>query len=256
MNKFGVQRKGVTYLSESIKYASTVIVAGIDSCPAGWLMVKNTGDKFAAQVYETFGEIIYANSNLDRIFIDIPVGLSSKNHIRTLDTTLRAQLKKRGSTVFNAPSRPAVYEEDNNKARRANILIEGKSLSIQSLNIRAKIREVDMFLIDKPNYREIVFESHPEFCFKQLNKSVLLTSKSKEEGIEERLNILKRYNSQLEDLFNNVLKSTKRSRVRKDDILDAMCLCLTNLIAVENGISLLQDENKIDEKGIPLRIAF
>jgi 8-oxo-dGTP diphosphatase len=231
-------------------------IAGVDGCRAGWLMIKFANDEYTFDVYPDFQKLIRFNPDLDRIFIDIPIGLSTKKIKRTIDSTLRRVLKKRGSTVFNAPSRPAVYEINDEKARALNIQIEGKSLSIQSLNIRNKIKEVDEFLIHSATFRSKIYESHPEFCFSVLNGDILLSKKSTKEGIKARLEIIKSKNPVLHRLYNQILHQTKRNEVKKDDIVDAICLCICNQIALMKGIKLLKDENTEDIEHIPIRIAY
>ncbi len=230
-------------------------VAGIDGCKYGWIIIKWVDSRYAYDVYPTFIELMRDNKDLDRILIDIPIGLSSKKHPRTIDKEMRKELQNRRSTVFNAPCRAAVYEKDNEKARQLNIQIEGKSLSIQSLFIREKIREVDQFLVESNSVVELI-ESHPEICFKHLNQNIVQTKKSKSEGIDERLKIIENYDSQLLDLYKSAIKIFKRSEVKKDDIVDAMVLCLANRLAKGNTLSFLTDSNTIDEEGIKMRVAF
>jgi predicted RNase H-like nuclease len=154
------------------------------------------------------------------------------------------------------PCRAAVYEPNDEKARLLNQQVEGKSLSIQSLNIRSKIKEVDEYLCAKHTSFEII-ESHPELCFKYLNKqNILLSKKSTEAGIDERLNILQGFDHHMFELYNEILFSFKRKDVKKDDIVDAMCLCLVNKLAVGCNLNLLENENKYDETGLKMRIGF
>jgi len=169
---------------------------------------------------------------------------------------LRKELKGRGSTVFNAPSRAAVYEVDDQKARILNQKIEGKSLSIQSLNIRDKIRQVDICLAQKKQ-SILILESHPEFCFKNLNQGrVLQSKKSNADGIQERLNVLLSYDSNILPLYNRIRTETKRKDLKKDDIVDAICLCLANQLAGRQKLQFLSDAHRFDERGIEMKVAY
>lgn len=232
----------------------TPIYAGVDACKAGWIMVKSVQETYAFGLWERVEDMILENADIQRFLIDIPIGLGSKSHLRTIDQTLRRELAKRSSTVFNAPVREAVYAENYTEAKAKNLSIEGKSISIQSFNICPKIKETDEFLIQN-NDIEII-ESHPELCFKYLNGGeVVLSKKSTPEGAEERLAILRKYDSNIPKLFNKILSETKRKQAKKDDILDAICLCLVNRLAAEK-LDFLTDENFIDEKGIEMKIAY
>jgi predicted RNase H-like nuclease len=230
-------------------------LGGIDGCSAGWVIASSLDGKYELEIYDNFKSIISNYGNLDRILIDIPVGLSSKKAGRTIDAKLRQELKNRSSTVFNAPCRSAVYESDDKLARQFNIQTENKSLSIQSLAIRGKIKEVDEYLCENKSDITII-ESHPELCFKFLNKSIVQSKKSTPEGVDERLTIIENYDPKLVDLYQRKLKEIKRKHAKKDDIIDAICLCLVNKLGSEENHSYLVDENAVDEKGIMIRIGY
>ena len=139
-----------------------MIYGGIDGCKAGWLLISHINDSYTYNVLSSINELERFLKDPSRIFIDMPIGLSSDEFPRTIETTLRKELGNRSATVFNAPARPAVYESDREKAKELNKKIEGKSLSEQSLNIKDKILELDLFLAQqKTNFHLI--ESHPNF---------------------------------------------------------------------------------------------
>ncbi|KAA3632584.1 MAG: DUF429 domain-containing protein [Bacteroidetes bacterium] len=234
-----------------------MVLAGIDGCKKGWLMVKHEQGKYNYGVYENIDDLATDNPDLKRSFIDIPIGLSSKGFMRTIDGVIRKELPGRSSTVFNPPCREALQFENYEQAKKENIRIEGKGISKQAFFISTKIKEVDDFLLQN-NLEFEVFESHPELCFKYLNpaKEVLLTRKSTSEGAEERMAILKQYDRNILSLYQQILDNTKRSNVKKDDILDAICLCIANRLSEKNNYSLLKDKNSVDLSGIEIKIAF
>ena len=127
---------------------------GIDGCRKGWFCVIFDGRNFSYMLLEKLPDLFKTHATTESILIDIPIGLSTKDSPRTIDTLLRKSLIPRGSTVFNAPCRAAIYATDFNSARRINMAVEGKSLSAQTLNITSKIRETDE-LIRENNYRLI-----------------------------------------------------------------------------------------------------
>ncbi|MCO6493141.1 MAG: DUF429 domain-containing protein [Phaeodactylibacter sp.] len=296
-----------------------ITLAGIDGCPYGWILVTHQAGKYAVSIHESFAALMQSNSGLDRVLIDIPIGLSTANYPRTIEKAMRRELGPRSSTVFNAPCRLAVYEKDNERARRLNQQVENKSLSIQSLLIRDKIREVDAclsrgevgtaILLDifldteyadlparlqcrrqagrqagktqshteaektpcslcwpqgalcpKPfcpvAWSAAIIESHPELCFKYLNGGVVLSKKSKPEGIEERLEILSRYEARVMEIYNQAVKRFKRKEAKRDDIIDAICLCVVNKLAGEDRLKFLADENGVSENGVKIRIGY
>ena len=232
-----------------------MIVAGVDGCRFGWVMVKWNGNNYSCGTYRSIGVLINDNKDLKRILIDIPIGLASAKTKRTVEQKMRRELKYRHSTVFNPPCREAVYELNDEAARTINIEIENKSLSVQSLNIRNKIKEVDELLRAPISLN--MMESHPEICFKYLNTgATLLSNKSKESGAIERLKILSNFDRNIKDYFKKVSKQTLRKHVKKDDIIDAMCLCLVNKLGTETKLKYIIDENIKDDYGIEIKIAY
>jgi len=236
-----------------------MVLGGVDGCHKGWILVKYMNDNYTYGVYENFQDLIDEHPEMDSILIDMPIGLSSRSHKRTIDHLLRKALKGRASTVFNAPCRDSIYITDVEKAKQKNREIEGKNLSIQSLSLCEKIKQLDVYLQKTTSKQIPVIESHPELCFKYLNKGhqVLLSRKSTKEGLAERLGILKQYESRIEVLFEKIVKETKRKDVKKDDIIDALCLCIVNKWGTQEKMHFLQDVNcNQDEKQIALRIGF
>lgn len=232
-----------------------MIAGGIDGCKYGWIMATHKAGEYGITIHKSFAALMESNSNLGRVLIDIPVGLSTANYPRTIEKAMRSELGQRSSTVFNAPCRLAVYEKDNEKARLLNQQVENKSLSIQSLQIRNKIREVDEFLSRGKTSAEII-ESHPELCFKYLNGGVVLSKKSRPEGIAQRLEILSKYEDGVMEIYDRAVKQYKRKEAKRDDIIDAICLCLVNKLGEGNRLKYLADENSISENGIKIKIGY
>ncbi len=191
------------------------------------------------------------------VLIDIPLGLGSPELPRTVEKELRKRVPGRGSTVFNVPCRAAVYADDKAEARRLNTDETGKSLSEQSLNICPKIREADIWLRSRIDGNEVLrlYESHPETAFAALKGDVLLSNKSQSGGREERLNLLKASDGELDRLYEFILKETKRKDLKPDDILDAAALCRIALLSEKKGLCFIRDENDQDEFGIEIQIA-
>lgn len=232
-----------------------MIVAGIDGCKKGWIMIKSSSGDYSFDVYKNIFDMAADNEDLERILIDIPIGLSSRKIKRTVEKELKKELKYKHSTVFNPPCREALFQKDYVSVKKKNIEIEGKSLSIQSYNISNKIRELDEFWQSKPETE--IIESHPELCFKYLNKGeIVLSKKSTLVGLNERIKILATHEKKTKNLFKIIENNTLRKDVKRDDIVDALCLCLVNKLGGKNDLSFIEDDNKIDENGIEMRIGY
>lgn len=233
-----------------------MIVAGIDGCPFGWAMIKHDGMAYSFGLFSTLAQLVAEHSDLQRVLIDMPLGLSSEHGLRTIDSRMRRELKGRSSTVFNAPSRPAIEATTYEQAGNENLAIEGKKISKQSWYISKKIKELDVFVQTNPSNIEFV-ESHPELCFKYLNRNqVLMSNKSTQTGLKERLDLVSRFDPLMTVVFRDFCQETLRKDARRDDIVDALALCLVNKLAGENGMSYLLDDYVEDFEGIPIRIAY
>ena len=214
---------------------------GLDGCPAGWFAVWQhtqpqgqpdahaTLDKsIGYAVFKDIAELMAELADAQRILIDMPIGLKV-DAPRQLESQLRKLLGKKRSSVFPVPARPAVYAPSYEKACQLNVTALGKKLSKQSWNICAKIQQVDQYLIEHRDSRGKLLESHPELAFQRLAGRELEHGKKTRSGLQERLQILGLHNAALPSLFSNVLATTRRADVARDDILDAMALMLSAL---------------------------
>lgn len=233
------------------------MTAGIDGCRGGWIMVSHDRGVGDYALAPALADLLDALPPDSLVLIDIPLGLGSPGYPRTVESELRRRVPGRGSTVFNVPSRAAVYAESKDEARRMNIRETGKSLSEQSLNICPKIRQADSWLRSRNDGSKTIslYESHPETAFAALKGEVLLSKKSQPEGREERLALLRKADAEFGSLYERILKETKRKDVRADDILDAAALCRIAELGRSRGLDFIRDGNDRDELGIEMKIA-
>ena len=226
--------------------------AGLDGCKSGWFMIYYQDDRYQYQLINSIQNASAVFKRSHKIFIDIPVGLSSKNYIRQIEKKMRKLLKNRSSTVFTPPCREALMQNNYQIANETNRLITSKGLSKQAFNIGKKIAEVDTFLEKERNFQLV--ESHPEICFKILNGTVLQTKKNTAEGVEQRRNIISSVSSSLDKLVTDVLQAYPKSKVQQDDIIDAAVLCLSAQISLTYNTLEWKEKNYIDQKGIQVKI--
>lgn len=225
---------------------------GLDACKKGWCVVGYIEGALVWGCFDYIEDVVAAFPKVNRMLIDIPIGLSSENFNRTVDAKARTYLQKRKSSIFSPPCREAVYADNYRKALEINKIITGKGISIQAYNISSKIREIDVWFKTKPKAME-VYEAHPELCFKSLYGNDLEYSKHDKEGISMRKKILFSQEPKLEDVFEDLMKRFKRSEVKPDDILDAMALHLINRTA---DLSFVEDDNTVDETGKKVGIVY
>ena len=116
---------------------------------------------------------------------------------------------------------------------------------------------MDEFLRLPKSNKVFIKESHPEYCFINLNNNnPLIHSKKTKEGFLERLSILKRHEKNIEPIIEKTLENFKKEKVKKDDILDAIALALTSKYWQNNGSRIISQNPKNDEMGIPFEIYY
>ncbi len=112
-------------------------------------------------------EVLAAHPDAERILVDIPIGLPSKQcPVRPCDLLARKLLgAPSASSVFPPPSRAACRAASVAEARRINLSEVERSLSEQAWGICRKVAEVGALLLAQSAARKVVREMHPEVCF-------------------------------------------------------------------------------------------
>lgn len=143
-------------------------IAGVDGCRGGWLVagaVLGRGGALALEplrVYGRFAEVLASGFAI--VAVDIPIGLPEGPLPggRACDREARRLLGfPRSTSVFSAPSRPAVAAGSFAEAKTCN-----GGMTIQAFNICPKIADVDAAL--DPALQDRVVEAHPELTFLEL----------------------------------------------------------------------------------------
>jgi predicted RNase H-like nuclease len=174
--------------------------AGIDGCPAGWIVafVRPDGPEVRIRIVPSFADVLASDERPEFIVVDIPIGLpdSGSRGGRAAENAVRHLLGQRQSSVFSIPSRQAVFAEPgpfagqvalNEAHRRASEIARAtceppRGIAIQAFMIFPKIREVDVLLRSDASLPDRVFESHPEVAFWRLNGERALTEPKKVKG--------------------------------------------------------------------------
>lgn len=208
-------------------------VAGVDGCRAGWVVVLR--DRLAgthlALVVPSFHAVLALREAPAVIAVDVPIGLLATASAggRECEVLARQLLRTRASSVFSAPTRPALgafraggdYQAVSTANRGGVTTAPG--LSRQTFGILPKIDEVDAALSSA--LQGVVREVHPELCFAEANSGTPMThSKKTSTGRTERVALLRHlgFVAPLQLLGAKRPKGTK-----SDDLLDACIACWT-----------------------------
>ena len=234
-----------------------MIYVGVDGCRQGWFtVILEDKNHWQVEVFPHISDLWKQFKGAQLILIDIPIGLRDNNfNERHCDKEARALLiPKRKPSVFISPCRAAVYATDYIEAKRINKEKTGRSLSVQTLAIIPKIKQVDQFLTSNSDTRSIIRETHPELCFLVLNnrKSTFFSKKDKK-GIHERKRILTSVYPQASEIIDYSLRKFTRKSVAEDDILDALVAAVT-ASRKESGLQTIPENAEIDSNALPMEI--
>ncbi|WP_371381395.1 DUF429 domain-containing protein [Sporomusa aerivorans] len=236
---------------------------GIDSCKKtgryhGWaaFWIEETGD-YGYAVYPAIADIMADHHAAACLLIDIPIGLpeTQAEDAARPDSELRRRLKGKSSSVFNTPCRQAVYCQDKQTAKTINQAVLKKSLSEQSLGFSGKIRQVDEFLRNHPQYIGRLSESHPEYGFAILNAGrPLMSKKSEEAGLGERRSVLRQFFSKADNALDEIIAHYPQRLL--DDFLDAMVLAVMGSIGLKTGFASIPAQPAKDRQGLPMEVVY
>lgn len=229
---------------------------GVDGCKSGWFVVgiDDDGD-FEVEIIPGFSAIQRWLDSAALVLVDIPIGLLSAGTTeRQCDLDARQMIRPRGSTVFPAPARSAIFEDTYEAASAENYRCLGRKLSKQSFQICSKIREVDEFLREvRPGSK--IREFHPEVALCGLNgMSPVLTRKKDRDGYRQRLDLLRSLYSQAVKVYAAARQTALKKHLADDDILDALAGAVTasNFPKLET----LPASPPRDDEGLPMEMVF
>lgn len=234
--------------------SSNVICIGVDGCKGGWITaILNQGD-LKIEKFTSIDDIVNSHPNFDEFIIDMVIGLpSTQNHVRP-DTYARQIIKERTSTIFPAPCRQAIYAKTVADAYEENERVLGKKFTPLTVGIIPKIRELDSFLQNNPQYKNVIKESHPEVCFAKLNRRTIMSKKSEIDGLEERIRLLAQYIPNLSCMKLAAL--SKSMKCNMDDIVDAICLTVTANLATQGSFEIIPQNPMRDETDLLMQMVI
>lgn len=231
---------------------------GADGCRAGWFWVAfSPPRRWSVGVASGAAALWAAHRDAERLLIDVPVGLlEGGEDERACDRRARELLGPgRGSSVFPAPCRPAVYTDDPEEASRVNEERTGRGLSAPVRSLLDDIRDVDRLLRSDPEARAAVVETHPEVAFWGLHGGrVVGPGKRDREGMLERLAILDAHDPRAPRVASASLLAFPRNQVARDDILDAVAAAVT--ASRHGGLRTIPADPPTDEHGLAMAMAL
>lgn len=230
--------------------------AGIDGCKAGWILITFDENSYY-EVIRTDEDLKKAINRFDRILIDMPIGLEDERYTRKCDDLLRKKLgPEYASSVFSPPIRPALNAPSYVEANMQSYEFTEKRLTVQAWNITPKIKTLDQLLTANPGFQDVVFESHPELIFMNLNGGMIFQKKNTKKGLRHRLSLVSEHERVAKDFFREVKEEYRRNEVEEDDIVDAMALALGAKQSREKSLKTLPEDPEKDSNGLVKAIHY
>jgi len=197
-------------------------VAGVDGCPAGWVVAlvsvePGTDASTELHVVRTFADVLALRPAA--IAVDMPIGLADAGP-RACDIEVRRRLGVRRASVFPAPIRPVLDATDYRKALAIGRAVDGRGMSKQAFHLLPKVRELDAIVT--PRRQRTIVECHPELCFAVMRGAPCPHPKRTAAGRAERVRALSAVFPEVE----NLLQLPHRG-ARSDDVLDAFATAWT-----------------------------
>ena len=226
------------------------VVAGLDGCRGGWLMVRlDTADRRVSVVLASSWPVLDF-SGLALAAVDMPIGLADHGP-RACDLAARALLPTgRKASVFAPPRRYMLACGSWRRAQAEGRRREGVGLSKQSWNLIAKIAEIDRHIQPRDQVR--LREAHPELIFHNLNDWQALPPKKTPEGARTRQALLARHGLALAP---DALPCPRRLAGR-DDLFDAAACALAAERALAGRARRLPPDPARDRRGLVMEIWY
>lgn len=215
------------------------MVAGVDGCRAGWVVVHD----HRAAVRACFGEVLTALPDDTVVGVDMPIGLFDDHRPggRDADRAARTELGPKHNSVFSAPPRCVLGTRTLAQARG-----RGGRLTLQTLNLLPRIEDVDRVMT--PALQARVFEVHPELSFAAMNGGrPVLAPKRTARGAEERLALLARA---------GVPVPERPSGAALDDLLDACALSWSAGRIARGEARRVPDVATYDRRGLRMDVRW
>lgn len=232
------------------------VVAGVDGCRAGWVVVVAAGPETRTQVVRRFADVLEVTAEAPVIGVDMPIGLLDRAVPggRECDRQARRLLGRRACCVFTPPVRVALRARAYARALAVNRASSAARLgiSIECFGLFGKLREVDAALRARPRLARRVREVHPELAFREMaGASAGLPPKRSAAGRAQRLGLL---HAAFPGLHEAAVRPPRGAAA--DDVLDAHAVCWSAARIASDRAVCLPTRPSRDGHGLPMAIWY
>jgi len=222
---------------------------GIDGCKKGFMIALLKDLKLS------FSHVVELSSIVDYeglILVDVPLGCVNSIDQCRPEPCLRKHMKKKASSVFNAPALQCFEVSSYEDVNRVNREVLGKGISKQTFHIMPMIKTVNDFVLKYPHLN--IHESFPEFVFMIMKGDVCVYSKHTKAGIDERVSILKSKLPEVGPQLDHALSAFPSAF--HQDIVDASSLAICAYLIDKNGRRTIPHAFETNAQGIEMKVVF
>jgi len=225
------------------------LIAGVEPCPGGWLVVGARLQGITAfptepEVFATFAEILDYRPSFDVIAIHCHLSFPEEDTPggRTCDKLARQLLGwPRSGAIGSPPSRHYLRTGD---------LDARTSKGLNPINARMMRRFAEVAEEMQPYRQRQVYEVHPELSFFQLNDDKpMLHSKYDEEGVAERRALVEARIPGVEAVIEASVPG-----VEMRHLLDATADMVTARRIAARAVDRLPEDPEWDEQGVRMEL--
>jgi predicted RNase H-like nuclease len=225
------------------------LVAGVEPCPGGWLVVSarltgTTAFPQEPEVFEKFADIVDYRPTFDVIAVHAPLSFPTGDTPggRTCDRLARQLLGwPRSGTIVSPPSRELMANPTKRRVALAGLSPIAAARLTWSIQVAEEMA---------PYRQRQVYEVHPELSFYQLNDDKpMLHSKKDEAGIKERRDLLTGKLAGIDEVLEAQLPG-----VTIQHLLDATADMWTSRRIAARAVDRLPEDPEWDDDGIRMEL--
>ena len=229
--------------------------AGLTGCQAGWLLMSLDVETSFSILQDK--ELDEALAGFERIFTDIPVGLSDNEPDRLCDRMLRERLGEKKDREPPAPPIRAALEAPSYVEANVIYLDQfGIELSVRSWSQFPRVRLLDRMAREEETLKKRLYQSNPELLFTQLNGRKIYQERKKKKGLKHRLDLLEEKRPVTGELFRELKENFRRNELKELEILNSLALAFAANHSAEQQLKSLPDDPPEDKFGLRMGIYY
>lgn len=225
------------------------LIAGVEPCPGGWLVVSarligTNAQPQEPEVYATFADILDYRPSFEVIAIHCHLSFPEE------DTKGGRTCDKLARQLIGWPRSGAIGSPPSRHYLRTGDLEARASKGLNPINAQMMRRYAEVAAEMRPYRQRQVFEVHPELSFYQLNDDQPMKhSKHSELGVAERVALVTTKVPGVDDVLAAGLKGVTQAH-----LLDAIAELTTARRIAARAVVRMPEDPEWDEQGVRMEL--